>query len=276
MLDHKGKITKWKDVLNRDYGNLKSEIRNYIHHFDSVRQCIKRYGTYPYPKYMVLEDRKLVYLEMPKVANCSIKGSMLRQNFPDDYSVQNESMKYTVHVLGKRYRDYYKFTFVRNPFERLVSCYESKYHKDKKMLGSPYMKELVYEYYLFGYLKKDRGFTNFVCRIALIPDAYKEHHFKPQTAIVYDADGKCRVDFVGKYEHLNEQFGRIISKYDLDELPMYNKTDHKNYMDYYNVFTARLAYFIYKEDIQRFGYEKEYKRLLKYVKTRKRHGGVKN
>ena len=268
MFRYKDIITRWINKPQKIYDNLRMRFRNYRHHFENVQQCVKRYGTYPYPKYMVLEDKRLVYLEVPKVANCSIKGSMLKQSFQDDYSVQNESLKYTVHVLGKRYKDYYRFTFVRNPFERLVSCYESKYHKDKKMIGTPYMKEMTYEYYLFGYLRKDRGFTNFICRIALIPNAYKDHHFKPQTSIVYNADGKCNVDFVGRYEHLEKEFEKIISKYELGKLPMYNKTQYKNYMDYYNVFTARLAYFIYKDDINKFGYEEEYKRLLKYVKNK--------
>ncbi len=246
----------------------KKRIRIYQNQFIKMRDCIQRYGDYPYPKYMVLKDKKVIYLEMPKVANCSIKASMLNTKFEDDYSVQKESLKYTTHKVGRGCRDFYKFTFVRNPFERLVSCYESKYHKDKKMIGS-IMKNLEYDNYLFGFIRRDYGFTNFVLRIALIPDAYKDHHFKPQSQIVYEKDGRSRVDFVGKYESLNEEYEKISEKYDFDELPIYNKTERKDYKEYYNALTARIAYFIYRKDIKNFGYEKEYRQLIKYIQRKK-------
>lgn len=249
---------------------LKGQYRGQWYLFQQMRECIAQYGNYPYPKYMVLEDKKLIYLEVPKVANCSIKASMLKNKFKDDYSVQRESLKYTVHNLDNKYDDYYKFTFVRNPFERIVSCYESKYHKDRQMLGN-ILTELEYDHYLFGYIRRDRGFANFLCRIALIPDSYKDHHFKPQYSIVYDKNGRKRVDYIGKYENLNQEYGKISRKYGLDRLDVYNKTDRKTYMEYYNRFTVYLAYFIYKKDIKFFEYEKEYQELLDYV-NKKRKG----
>lgn len=252
------------------YLDSRYQRRTYKRQFQAMRQSVHKYGNYPYPKYMVLPEKKIVYLEMPKVANCSIKASMLKEKFEDDYSVQNESLKYTVHKLTKRYDNYYKFTFVRNPFERVVSCYESKYHKDRRMVGK-IVKELEYEYYLFGYIRKDRGFSNFLCRIALIPNAYKDHHFKPQYNIVYDKHGRKRVDYIGKYENLGQEYQKISQKFDLDDLAVYNKTDRKDYMDYYNMFTVYLAYFIYRKDIKYFGYEKEYKELLNYVKGKKKN-----
>ena len=249
---------------------LKGQYRGQWYLFQQMRECIAQYGNYPYPKYMVLEDKKLIYLEVTKVANCSIKASMLKNKFKDDYSVQRESLKYTVHNLDNKYDDYYKFTFVRNPFERIVSCYESKYHKDRQMLGN-ILTELEYDHYLFGYIRRDRGFANFLCRIALIPDSYKDHHFKPQYSIVYDKNGRKRVDYIGKYENLNQEYGKISRKYGLDRLDVYNKTDRKTYMEYYNRFTVYLAYFIYKKDIKFFEYEKEYQELLDYV-NKKRKG----
>ena len=138
------------------------------------------------------------------------------------------------------------------------------------MLGN-ILTELEYDHYLFGYIRRDRGFANFLCRIALIPDSYKDHHFKPQYSIVYDKNGRKRVDYIGKYENLNQEYGKISRKYGLDRLDVYNKTDRKTYMEYYNRFTVYLAYFIYKKDIKFFEYEKEYQELLDYV-NKKRKG----
>lgn len=241
--------------------------RNYIQQFQTMIESVKEYGNYPYPKFMVIPEKKLIYLEMPKVANCSIKASMLKREFKDDYSVQKESLKYTVHCLDHNYDDFYKFTFVRNPFERLVSCYESKYHKDRQMMGEV-IEELEYNHYLFGLLRKDKGFTNFLCRIFFIPDPYKDHHFKPQYDIIYDKDGRCCVDFIGKYEEIDKEYQKISQCFDLDKLATYNKTERKSYMDYYNIITARIAYLIYKDDIRKFGYEKDYKKLIYYIKNK--------
>lgn len=253
-----------RNCIKKIYYNLIHQYYSYFGQFQFMRECVSRYGEYPYPKYMVLPEKRVIYLEMPKVANCAIKVSMLQKEFEDDYSIQKEALKNTVHSLNDEYNNYYKFTFVRNPLERLVSCYESKYHKDRKMLGKV-LKELEYTHYLFGYIRQDRGFTNFLVRIALIPDKYKDHHFKPQYRIVYDNNDKKRVDFVGKYENLNREYQQISSKFHLDRLKVYNQTERNNYMEYYNKFTARLAYFIYRKDIQYFGYQKEYRELIDYL-----------
>lgn len=260
-----------KDCIKRLYRDTKVRYKSYNRQFQAMRSDVHKYGNYPYPKYMILSQKKLIYLEIPKVANCSIKASMLQKKFKDDYSVQAESLKYTVHNLGEKYDDFYKFTFVRNPLDRVVSCYESKYHKDKQMFGK-YRKDLEFDGYLFGYIRKDQGFTNFLCRIALIPDAYKDHHFKPQYNIVYDRNGRKNVDYVGKYEKLNQEYQQISEKFNLNQLDVYNKTDRKSYMEYYNLFTTYLVYFIYRKDIKYFGYEKEYRELLEYVRRKKKKG----
>lgn len=247
--------------------NTMRNYKCYKEQFLDMKNCICKYGSYPYPKYMILPEKKLIYLEMPKVANSAIKASMLKKEFPDAFSIQEESLKYTEHNLDSKHRSFYKFTFVRNPMERIVSCYENKYHGDPRSIGIS-IKE--YDNYLFGYIKKDRGFANFLFRIALIPDAYKDQHFKPQYRIVYDQDGKKRVNYIGKYERLNEEYQKIARKYDLEQLNVYNETQRKNYMEYYNRWTVYLVYLIYRKDIQYFGYMKEYRKLFDYVRRRDR------
>lgn len=250
--------THFSDIVS----NALNKYKCYITQFQSMKNCVRMYGDYPYPKYMVLPEKKIIYLEMPKVANSAIKAGMLKKEFPDAFSIQKESLKYTEHHLDRKYRNYFKFTFVRNPMERVVSCYENKYHGDPETIGNN-MKE--FDHYLFGYIRKDRGFSNFLFKIALIPDSYKDPHFKPQYKIVYDQSKKKRVDFVGKYERLNTVYPKIANKYDLAKLDVYNKTQRNYYMDYYNRWTVFLVYFIYRKDIHYFGYKEEYRKLLNYV-----------
>lgn len=244
-------------------------IYKYISEFFTGIKNTCIYGTYQPRHFIIDEKKKVVYLEMPKVANTSIKASILEcQN--KGYGVvkihvlANENM---VCKLNAKQRKNFVFTFVRNPFERIVSCYEGKYHKDRRELGTE-REHLWFDFYLFGYIKEDRGFENFVRRIYRIPDRLKDFHFLPQYNILYDKAGKCMVDYVEKVENINEKYPYLQERYGLGELPHLNQSDKKQWMDYYTEDTARMVYQMYKRDIKAFGYRKEYKRLLKYIKEK--------
>lgn len=246
-------------------------IYKYMDAFVTGMKNVCIYGTYQPRHFIVDEEKKVVYLEMPKVANTSIKASILGcQN--KDYSVgkiHTLADDYMVCQLNEKQRRNFAFTFVRNPFERVVSCYEGKYHKDRKELGKD-REHLWFDFYLFGYIREDRGFENFVRRIYRIPDWIKDFHFLPQYNIVYDKEGKCMVDYVEKIENINEKYPYLQEKYGLGELPHMNQSGKKPWMDYYTKDTARMVYHMYKKDIEVFGYRKEYKRLLKYLKEKER------
>lgn len=227
------------------------------------------YGAYQPRYYFPIDKKKVVYLDIPKVANTSIKASIM--GFKDkEYSVTEVHILASekgVNELSELQKGYHKFTFVRNPFERLVSCYESKYHTDKKELKD----HLWYDYYLFGYIRKDKGFDHFVKKIYRIPDYLKDFHFLPQYNIVYNKSGKSRVNDIGKLEHISELYPQLQKKYGFDDLPHLNQSEKKVWMDYYTKETAALAYRMYRKDIEAFGYKSEYRKLLRYL--RKKNAG---
>lgn len=243
----------------------------YIKEFVTGMKNMCVYGTYQPRHFILNKKKKIIYLEVPKAANTSIKASIL--GYQDKgYSVLEIHTLASEHMLCKlnaKQRKNFTFTFVRNPFERLVSCYEGKYKKEKKELEKG-MEHLWYDFYLFGYIREDRGFENFVRRIYRIPDKMKDFHFLPQYNIVYDKTGKRMVDYVEKVENINEKYPSLQEMYGLGELPHLNKSDKKSWMDYYTKDTARMAYHMYKKDINAFGYREEYKRLLKYIKENRR------
>lgn len=233
--------------------------------FSKGLKNICQYGTYQPRNFLPVKKAKVVYLEMPKVANTSIKASIFGyQNMEDSITIQVIASEQIIHELGEREKKYFKFTFVRNPFERLVSCYESKYKTDRKYLGKE-LEHLWFDYYLFGYMSKDEGFDAFVRKVYRIPDYLKDFHFLPQYKIVYDKQGKCTVDFVGKVENIDEVYPKLQEKYGFDDLPHMNQSTKKLWMDYYTKETARMVYRMYQKDIKAFGYLEEYKKLMKYL-----------
>ena len=193
---------------------------------------IRKWGRAP-RKFIIDTDRKLVYLNNPKVACSSIKKSM----FGDQPDIHDFVNLYTEWELNRETGRYYKFTFVRNPYKRLISCFEDKciQHPD----------DICWDSYLFSGLLRIRDFNQFVYRIFLLPGCLAEPHFAGQYLLVYDRRGKCQVDYIGKVEHIKEEYEPIRERFNLLPLPHMNRAASltgRCWMDYYTPFTAWLVY----------------------------------
>ena len=227
--------------------------------------AIYSFGLIPGVQYHFAPNKNLVYLNISKAAYSTIKASFLSEVVPDDYSVHNYLPP--VRFFTPEEESYYKFTFVRNPFDRIVSCYESKYHTDKTIYNK---EKMDFDDYLFGYISENKGFDDFVYKITRIPDYLCDRHFLPQYCSIYRNDGSSRVDFVGKMENIAEEFKPIQEKYDLKELKVYNSSGERDYRDWYTLETAELIYKKYKKDFELFGYEDSYNELIQYIKEKEK------
>lgn len=257
-----------KHILNIVSSKVSALYTVTLDDFDKIKNIVM-YGHFQPREFVVDDDKKLVYLVNSKVACSSIKACMCGVSDDDDsvHSVVGKSGKLRKHSLTPKEESYYRFTFVRDPFVRLVSCYESKYHNDKTF----YKKDVSdFDKYLFGYIKKDEGFDNFVRKIVKIPDCLLDKHISIQSKLVRNRSGKLLVDYIGHMETLSDDFRPIAEKYGLPELPHFNRTDtdRKNWMDYYTLETAKLVYDKYRKDIKAFGYTKSYRKLRAYLKKK--------
>jgi hypothetical protein len=261
------------------FPRLKSWVRNSprLHmlavrrsEFRKMRARVKKFGEYASKTFHINHEKKLIYLSNSKVACSSIKASMYRvSDAAADYRavhrITNAQKHYELSLPWDKYPDYYKFTFVRNPFARLVSCYVNKLIEDKKRLGKD-MRCLYFEKYLFGYLNVDKGFHNWAARACRVPDRYADRHFVSQSFLIHDRKGHMLVNEVFNFENLARDYEAIRVKYDLEPLPHYNKTNRGNWMDYYDERTARRVYRRYRRDIEEFGYRDAYDELIKYIR----------
>lgn len=201
----------------------------------------------------ILEKEKLVYIENTKVACTSIRASMK----------QKEKIKKNF-ALTEEQRDYYIFSYVRNPFARLVSCYNNKIcNKNDNWLYVRYM------FYALRYgLSKKISFKDFVVAIEKIPENKRDIHFRTQHSILYKIHKPVeKIDYIWKFENLQEDFEQnIAQKFSLPSLPKKNTSAKKwqDWRDYYDLKTAEIVYNIYKKDIDTW-YPEAYDELKEYL-----------
>jgi hypothetical protein len=141
-----------------------------------------------------------------------------------------------VNIIGmEEFESFFSFAVVRNPWDREVSQYiyilrMSIHHQHDlvKSLGSfdAYIKWLCAQ------------------KITL------------QQEFICSEDGELLVDFVGKFERLEDDFKSICSRIGTSaSLPRYNVSDRKPYRQYYSEETRDLVENAFSEDITYFEYE---------------------
>ncbi len=154
--------------------------------------------------------------------------------------------------MGNKYHRYFKFAFVRNPWDRLVSCYLSKLVQGGRgmQLGS----------YGDVTLRRNMTFEEFAGAVCRIPDEMANTHFRSQYITVCD-DGPNKTvlaDFVGRLETLDEDFRvvaeRIGLKANLSHTGRSRSRNSLSYRDFYDERLARMVSERYHEDANIFGY----------------------
>lgn len=242
--------------------------------FERTRNVVI-YGHYIPVDYFVFDHLRLVYVSIPKVACTSIKIALMGSHVhADDEYFQYMNIHRDVNAahqpyLPKHAGDYYKFAFVRNPFDRLVSFYEDKVrrpaqHHGRYYFDSAYNHRLIQN--LFGAcFHPEMSFSDFTRLICRIPDWIADAHFKSQYAMLF-RHGRKIPDFIGHFETLEEDWKLLSDKYHLPALKVKNANAPRNWRTYYADKAAleRVA-LRYRKDLSSFGYEREYEELLGFT-----------
>lgn len=137
----------------------------------------------------------------------------------------------------KAWDDHFKFCFVRNPFERIVSYYEFKERKrEKKGLSRRSFRQFV------EYLNT-AGPDEMV-----VPDTWKQ----------YTIDDKVAVDFVGRFEQLGEDMkvvcDRIGIPFDTASFPHANRGTSHRHREYYTPYERGIVENLCRRELEHFGY----------------------
>jgi hypothetical protein len=131
------------------------------------------------------------------------------------------------------WRRLFKFAFVRNPWDRLVSQYHyilqtPAHHRNKRV------QTMSFEPFLDYWTQGERA---------------------SQLAMVTDARGNIIIDFIGRCERIADDFPEVCRTLQLDvKLPHINSSGQKDYRRYYNDDTAALVAQRLAADIKFFNY----------------------
>ena len=138
------------------------------------------------------------------------------------------------------YARLYKFAFVRNPWDRLVSRHAYLLRQKKHAHSSTVNKLGSFDAYLQWEL--GRGPHN--------------GGMRHQTDYVTGADGRCIVDFIGYFERLAEDFGEACRNIGVPASlpPPKDHAPRGDYRSFYTEETRDLVARAYARDIELFGY----------------------
>ncbi|MGQ8365231.1 sulfotransferase family 2 domain-containing protein [Glaciecola sp. 1036] len=154
-----------------------------------------------------------------------------------EYTRTQKNPKNRLTVNSSQYKEYFKFTLIRNPWDRLFSWYKNvqRDQAHQKNYNIP----------------SDISFLDFVKRFA------GTGYLRPQTYWLEQFDGTINLDYVGKFEELDSVFSTVVSKLNLPGAPELPHEVHGSEKKTQKPYCQEVVDFIanyYQEEISLFDY----------------------
>ena len=204
-------------------------------------------------RHLCLLEKGICYIRIPKAASTSILDCILRKKVSrlETKQMSGEQINFLADIhMSRRIEHGEKgcafFTVVRNPFARIVSVYRAFLDKSGE--------EYLYDDYLYGIIRKDLSFKEFVRRVWCIPDSLRDQHIKTQTSLLKFYSRRNIPITVFKLEQW-ENVRDFLLQRDLEFKVIHGANEEYDYRAYYDLETARLVTEIYTEDVTAFGYD---------------------
>jgi len=207
---------------------------------------------------MISHKHKFIFTHINKCGGTTI-SNILRQ-YVERRGFDHDKLSVRIKDCIGDSKDYFKFTFVRNPWDKMTSFYH--YHKRRKWdLGWPWDKNNSPEFGEFIKQIYDESFDwkPVFCGRQFSSTYEQKVPLRVSNSYMWlvDENDKLLTDFIGKIESFQEDFDIICDKIGIpqQQLPHKNKSKHKHYTEYYDDETKQIVAERCARDIEYFGYE---------------------
>ena len=204
---------------------------------------------------LVSLSHSFIFVHVPKTAGSSITKILTPYSLPRNNSTINKLIsrwapKWHYHQHHFRYHDgiqeayralpidfveqAYKFAFVRNPYDWLVSLYEyirqqHKHRYHKKILAMDFATYIDFE------ISRNR---------------------RSQNRLLCNHQGQLQVNFIGRIENIEMDFNKTCQQINIEPvtLPYINGSVHRDYREYYTSQLKQKVAQHWARDLNIFGY----------------------
>ena len=154
---------------------------------------------------------------------------------------------------NKAWNEYFKFAFVRNPYTHALSHWMFN-TTEWSIINDKFKKKIFTKQEFIKYLKNLKK---------VIKDKKNYYHDMVPFNKIYTIDGKLAVDFVGKFENLNNDIEEIKKILNLPgkkiELIHTKKKTNRSHLHLYSKESMRLVEEIWEKEFELFDYKFPYK-----------------
>ncbi len=183
-------------------------------------------------------DQKIIFIHINKTGGSSVEKA-LGLRFEHKTALEN------IEKIGEEaWEKAFSFTVVRNPWDKVVSHYHYRIQTNQTDLKD---KPIPFaEWVELAYGRQDSRYYD------------RPRMFMPQCDWVCDKQGRLLVDFVARFESLEQGFAEVCKRLKLDaQLPHLKQSKRGDYRQYYDEQSAQIVRDWFDKDIKQFGYSFE-------------------
>jgi hypothetical protein len=199
---------------------------------------------------MISHKHRAIFVHIQKTGGNSVSAALGEHDSPPEK--HRTALELQAFYGENTWRDYYKFSFVRDPWDRMVSWWS--------MIDGArpaFEAGKTFNRFQTFILMNARTFDEFLIRCDEEVDDFdgRKWIYRNQVDYLIDGDGKVMVDFVGRFETIKDDFSVVARKLGMSiDLPHVNRSGHRHYTDYYTPSLADIVRKRFARDIKAFGY----------------------
>lgn len=190
------------------------------------------------------DEHRTIFVHIPKCAGVSVCMSL----FGSLAGGHTDVRTYEIVFSPGDFRRYFKFTIVRNPWDRLLSAFQFLKNEGMNEDDRRWAAE-----HLSGY----DDFESFVLGWLSPENIRRGIHFRPQRDFITDHRDRIPLDYIGYFENLESDFTQIATRLGVTAaLPRLNETRSRthDYCSSYSDAMRNKVADVYAADITALGY----------------------